>query len=341
MVDWHLVTEIKPPLNQEQWQTEFDKYKQFPEFKKLNSNMTLEEFKSIYLYEWSHRNLGRTIGLAFALPLFYFTARGAVTGTLRLKLYGILVAIGLEGLLGWYMVQSGLKEDNPTPRVSQYRLASHLGSAFVIYSAMLWTALDMFSPKFHGNAAPSLDLMKNSLSTASMASSLTPALLKAQAKVRRLATGLTGLVFLTAISGAFVAGLDAGLIYNDFPFMGGVLIPAELWDMIPKWRNLFENDVTVQFNHRILGTTTVLSTAGLWFWTMQLRKVPLPPRTRLALHCLLGMACLQMTLGVSTLYTLVKTSVAATHQAGSLTLLSIALWLLHGLRRLPDRKSVV
>lgn len=324
MVDWG-VLQMKPPITQEEWEAEFDKYKQFPEYKKLNSKMTVEEFKSIYYYEWAHRNLGRFLGAAYTLPLLYFTARGHVRGPLRTRLYAIAAGIGFQGLLGWYMVKSGLVEKDH-PRVSQYRLAAHLGSAFVLYTAMLWTTFDFVLTPLTTTAKLTTS------AAASAAAASAPTVLKLQAKMRKYAHGVAGLVFLTAISGAFVAGLDAGLIYTDFPYMGGQVVPNEILDMDPKWRNFTENDVTVQFQHRVLGITTFSSIVAMWLWS---RKVPLPPRSRLAMNALLGMASLQVTLGIATLYTLVMTHVAATHQAGSLTLLSIATWLMHELKRLP------
>jgi len=254
MVDWGLL-QIKAPSNQAEWEAEFEKYKQFPEYKKLNSKMTVEEFKRIYYYEWAHRNLGRFLGVAFTVPLIYFTARGHVKGPIRNRLYLIAVGIGLQGLLGWYMVKSGLVEKDH-PRVSQYRLAAHLGSAFALYTAMLWTTLDFIVPP-----------MANSAKLVPSAAAVSaPTLLKLQSKMRRYAHGVAGLVFFTAISGAFVAGLDAGLIYTDFPYMGGQLVPGEILDLNPKWRNFTENDVTVQFQHRLLGITTFSSITALWLW---------------------------------------------------------------------------
>jgi len=263
--------------------------------------------------------------VAFALPLFYFTARGYVRGPLRNRLYAILVGIGAQGVLGWYMVQSGLVEKD-VPRVSQYRLAAHLGSAFALYAAMLWTSFDLVLKPVSAVAA----LSPSSLSASALASG--SSVLSLQGKLRKYVHGVAALVFFTAISGAFVAGLDAGTIYTDFPYMGGQLVPSEILDMEPKWRNFTENDVTVQFQHRVLGITTFSSLSGVWLWA---RKVPLPPRVRLALNAMLGMGSLQVLLGIATLYSLVLTEVAATHQAGSLTLLSISLWLLRELKRLP------
>jgi len=318
MVDWG-VFQMKPPMNQEEWEAEFAKYKQFPEYQKLNPNMDVEGFKRIYLFEWAHRNLGRLLGAMYALPLLYFTARGYLRPPMRIRLYAIAAGIGFQGLLGWYMVKSGLVEKDH-PRVSQYRLAAHLGSAFVLYTGMLWTTFDfVLTRPISAKLIPP-------------ATSIPGTVLKLQSRMRKYAHGVAGLVFLTAISGAFVAGLDAGLIYTDFPYMGGQLVPTEILDMDPKWRNFTENDVTVQFQHRILGISTFSSIIALWLWS---RKVPLSPRSRLAVNALLAMGSLQVSLGISTLYTLVMTHVAASHQAGSLTLLSIATWLMYELKRIP------
>jgi cytochrome c oxidase assembly protein subunit 15 len=228
----------------------------------------------------------------------------------RVVVLGTLLAC--QGLLGWYMVKSGLEDrfDGPSdvPRVSQYRLAAHLGSAFVLYSYLLWSALDLLLP------VQPVEITKQFK------------------KFRGFAHGCKGLVFLTAISGAFVAGLDAGLVYSSFPKMGDVWMPKEILELKPLWTNFTENPVTVQFDHRILGITTFSSIMGLWWLS---RKTKLPPRARLAVNILaVGVIC-QVLLGISTLVHHVPTGQAASHQSGSLALLSIAMWLTHELKRIP------
>ncbi|XP_075072062.1 heme A synthase COX15 isoform X2 [Mixophyes fleayi] len=311
MVDWHLVKEMKPPGTQEEWEAEFQKYQQFPEFKILNHNMTLSEFKFIWYMEYSHRMWGRAVGLAYILPAIYFWRKGWFSRGMKGTVLGLCGFVCFQGLLGWYMVKSGLEEKPDSydvPRVSQYRLAAHLGSALVLYCASLWTGLSLLLPK---HKLPETNQLL---------------------KLRRFTHWTTGLVFLTALSGAFVAGLDAGLVYNSFPKMGERWIPDDLLAFSPKLNNLFENPTTVQFDHRILGISSVAAVTGLYYYS---RRIPLPRRARLAVNSLIAVAYLQVTLGISTLLLYVPTSLAATHQSGSLALLSMAIWLMNELRRLP------
>ncbi|XP_064418999.1 heme A synthase COX15 [Latimeria chalumnae] len=311
MVDWHLIKEMKPPTTQAEWEAEFQKYQQFPEFKILNHDMTLTEFKFIWYMEYSHRMWGRAVGLAYILPAAYFWRRGWLSRAMKGQVLGLCGFVCFQGLLGWYMVKSGLEEkpdSHDIPRVSQYRLAAHLGSALVLYCASLWSGLSLLLPP-HKLAQTRKMLL-----------------------LRRFAHWTSALVFLTALSGAFVAGLDAGLTYNSFPKMGERWIPDDLLAFSPKLKNFFENPTTVQFDHRILGVGTVTAITALYLFA---RRMPLPRRTRMALTSLLAMAYFQVGLGISTLLLYVPTPLAATHQSGSLALLSLAVWLLSELRRLP------
>lgn len=311
MVDWHLIKEMKPPSSQEEWEAEFQKYQQFPEFKILNHDMTLAEFKFIWYMEYSHRMWGRLVGLAYILPAAYFWRKGWLSRSMKGRALALCGLVCFQGLLGWYMVKSGLEEkpDSPDiPRVSQYRLAAHLGSALVLYCASLWTSLSLLLPQHKLPETRQLLWL------------------------RRFAHGTTGLVFLTALSGAFVAGLDAGLVYNSFPKMGESWIPEDLFTFSPLLRNVFENPTMVQFDHRVLGITSVTAITALYFLS---RRIPLPRRTKMAAATLLALAYTQVGLGISTLLMYVPTPLAATHQSGSLALLSVALWLMNELRRVP------
>eukprot|EP01114_Cavostelium_apophysatum_P023335 TRINITY_DN8753_c0_g1_i1.p1 TRINITY_DN8753_c0_g1~~TRINITY_DN8753_c0_g1_i1.p1 ORF type:complete len:461 (+),score=22.53 TRINITY_DN8753_c0_g1_i1:86-1468(+) len=316
ITEWKPLVGSIPPRSQEEWEVEFSKYKQSPEYIKLNTGMTVEEYKQIYWMEWSHREWGRIIGLVYTIPFLYFTYRGYIRGKLLKQCTGMLALLGFQGALGWYMVKSGLEhknfeENNSVPRVSQYRLAAHLSSAVALYSGMMWISMGILSPHKY------------------LGASINPAL-------RGIAVGTSHLAYLTAFSGAFVAGLDAGLIYNTFPLMGGQLIPEGLLDMKPLWKNFFENDTTVQFDHRVLGISTVTMTTVAYL--MSLREGnKLPKATRYAFRALFGMGLLQATLGISTLLTFVPVHLAASHQMGAMTLMSIALWLLHELKRIPRR----
>eukprot|EP01134_Creolimax_fragrantissima_P000150 CFRG0150T1 len=307
MVNWHPLYGIRPPITAEEWEEEFREYQKYPEFKYTNKNMTVDEFKNIFYMEWFHRIWGRTIGIVYAVPAVYYLSRRWVPTNMKRTIGFIGVLIGCQGLMGWYMVKSGLKDDpdpNAVPRVSQYRLCAHLGLALVIYTMALWCGLKHLSK-------PSII-----------------ADIKAVA-VRRNTHMVTGLVFTTALSGAFVAGLDAGLVYNSFPMMADRWIPTDMWAFDPWYKNLLENPTTVQFNHRVLGMSTFASVMLLW---AQSRKVHLPVRAKLAVNCLAGMVCVQVSLGIATLLYFVPTPLAATHQSGSVALLTIALWLMSELR---------
>lgn len=302
----------------------------------------MEDFKFIYSMEWGHRILGRVIGIAFAVPLVYFVVRKKIPRRMAIKLAGFGALIGFQGFLGWYMVQSGLEQTimeipGAVPRVSQYRLAAHLGAALLLYAGMFSAGLATIEDwKFSRGADWS---GVNPTRIDSVSSSAVVRRFKAQA------WALTCLAFLTALSGAFVAGLDAGLLYNEFPLMGGRLVPPRSELLSPFyakkedhsdtwWRNIFENPTTVQFNHRLLATTTYLGTATLWaqIYHPSVRAL-LPPLTRIASIASFAVANVQVLLGISTLLYLVPVPLAAAHQAGSVVLLSALMHVLITLRK--------
>lgn len=272
--------------------------------------MTVEEFKFIYFMEYMHRMWGRAIGAFFALPAVYFWTKGYFAKGMkpRVLIFGTL--IGLQGLMGWYMVKSGLEDrfhgENDVPRVSQYRLAAHLSFAFVLYTLFLWSSFDHLIP----------------------AQKLKEVTLQA-AKFRKFAHVTKGMVFLTALSGAFVAGLDAGLVYNSFPKMADKWVPTDIMAIEPKIKNFTENPTTVQFDHRILGITTLSLISGLWLLS---RRRILPKRAYWAANAVGAMGWAQVGLGILTLLNYVPVSLAACHQSGSLVLLSMAVWLTHELK---------
>ncbi|KAF2092251.1 electron transfer protein 1, mitochondrial precursor [Saccharata proteae CBS 121410] len=345
ITEWRPVAGSLPPMNQEDWDSEFDKYRSSPEFQLLNSRMTLEEFKKIYFMEWAHRVWGRVIGVTFLLPTIYFITRRKVTKPMAWKLVGICGMIGFQGLIGWWMVASGLKDDlfapGSHPRVSQYRLTAHLGAAFIVYSSMLLSGLSILRDR-RWLADP---LEASKVIDKLQAPQLRP--------FRRYVTALTGLIFITAMSGALVAGLDAGLIYNEFPWMGLGLTPPkkELFDPwyshTPDkrdlwWRNMLENPSLVQLDHRVLATTTFTAIMALFAWSRFSPAVrrALPKNAKTGVMGVFHMAWVQVTLGISTLIYMVPTHLAATHQAGSLMLLSLSLLLWSRLRA-PSRLAAV
>ena len=330
-------------MNAADWNSEFDKYRSSPEFKLLNPSMTLEEFKSIYYMEWTHRIWGRVVGLSFVIPAIYFVAKRKVSAPMTWRLAGIAGLIGFQGFIGWWMVKSGLKDDlfapGSHPRVSQYRLTAHLGAAFVCYTAMLWNGLAILRER-------------KLLADPTAAEKAFQALRRPELRMfRRTVAGLVALVFITAMSGGLVAGLDAGLIYNEFPYMGEGLAPpkSELFSdfyshRVDKsdvwWRNMLENPSLVQLDHRILATTTFTSIMALQAYTHFAPTVKklLPAACRKGVHGVVGFAWLQVILGISTLLYLVPLPLASTHQAGSLALLSWTL-VLGGRTWVPARAS--
>jgi len=225
ITEWRPVTGSLPPTSAADWESEFEKYRASPEYARLNPNMTLDEFKKIYFMEWTHRLWGRVIGITFVLPAGYFIARRRVCKRTALAVLGISGLIGFQGFLGWWMVKSGLHDDlfavGAHPRVSQYRLAAHLGTAFVCYSWMLLKGVSIL--RTHKLLALEPREAINLLTRLG-----TPEVVR----FRRMVLALTALTFATVLSGALVAGLDAGLIYNDFPWMGVGLAPpsSELWN---------------------------------------------------------------------------------------------------------------
>lgn len=278
--------------------------------------------------EWIHRLWGRAIGITFVLPAIYFVARRRVSKSMMPRLAGIAGLIGCQGFIGWWMVKSGLKDDlfasGSHPRVSQYRLTAHLGTAFLCYTAMLWNGLSILRT----NKLLSMD--------ATAARQNLAALSAPQLKIfKRSVAALALLVFVTAMSGGLVAGLDAGLIYNEFPMMGLGLTPpqSELFDKFYSrdpdqndlyWRNALENPSLVQLDHRILATTTFTSVMALWAYkrfSPTMRKF-LPRAAQRGVHGVVGFVWLQVILGISTLIYLVPLPLASAHQAGSLALLT-------------------
>ena len=295
MVDWHPISGVMPPLGEAQWLAEFENYQTSPEYQKINRRMSLAAFKSIFLFEYAHRVLGRAIGIAFLLPFLYFFVRRMLDRALLTRLAGVFVLGALQGLLGWYMVKSGLVDD---PHVSQYRLTAHLALAVLIYGYMLWLGVQLWYDGEVREAAPP--------------------------RLRRMTLAVSTLVVLTLLSGGFVAGLKAGLIYNTFPLMNGQWIPDGLFAVQPAILNLFENIVTVQFDHRLLALTTLAAVLALWIYAF---RHPLPARARVGYHLLLLAACFQVSLGVATLLLRVPVSLGAAHQGTAFLLFSVVIYL--------------
>ncbi|MCP4186803.1 MAG: heme A synthase [Gammaproteobacteria bacterium] len=304
MVNWRPLHGILPPLSQQQWQEEFSHYQQSPEFQKINSDMDVSAFKSIFWFEYSHRLLGRLIGIVFLIPFLYFWWRKQIKPGLTPKLIIMFCLGGFQGLLGWYMVKSGLVNN---PHVSQYRLTAHLMSAILIYGFILWVMLDLIRVRDYRPLAES---------------NIKP--------WRGWSLGLTALLLITIVSGGFVAGLDAGLIYNTFPLMGGEWVPQGIAALTPWYQNLFENKVTVQFDHRVLAITTGVLLIG---WYLKGRRHFGDNSINSSFKLIGMMVIIQLALGISTLLFKVPVWLAAAHQAGALLLFSAMLMNSHILSR--------
>ncbi|MEO8485398.1 MAG: COX15/CtaA family protein [Betaproteobacteria bacterium] len=302
IVEWQPIVGTLPPLDERQWQQAFDQYRTTPEYKLVNAGMALDEFKRIFWWEYAHRLLGRGIGVAFLVPFVLFLVRRRIPAGIGWKLAGIFALGGLQGALGWAMVQSGLVDD---PRVSPFRLTAHLALAFLILGAMLWVALTLLFPA----DAPD-DARTRS--------------------ARRWSIGLAVLVLAMVITGGLVAGIHAGFAYNTFPLMNGQVVPPGILMLEPWWRNFFWNMATVQFDHR-LGAWLLAVVAPLTWWSVLRAKAP--RRARIGAHGVLAMLAVQIALGIATLLAVVPLPLAAAHQAGAVVLFSLALHLAHALRR--------
>ncbi|MFA7387430.1 MAG: COX15/CtaA family protein [Thiohalobacteraceae bacterium] len=299
MVEWDPIFGVVPPLTEQAWQEVFDQYRASPEYQKVNVHMEVDDFKSIYWFEFAHRLLGRAIGTVFLVPFLFFLWRGWLQRPLIPKLVVMFVLGGLQGALGWYMVASGLVDN---PHVSQYRLTAHLLMAFLIYGFMLWVALDL------------------------LAGPREPPQARASTPSAGGAWGFLWLLVITIGSGGLVAGLKAGYAYSTFPLMDGHLVPKAIFLLEPRWRNFFENIATVQFDHRLLATLVLVGATALWLSARRL-----PARLRLRSHLVLTMVAIQIALGISTLLLHVPIALASLHQAGALLLFTATLYLLHGL----------
>ncbi len=286
ITEWQPIHGVVPPFSQAEWQEEFAKYKEIPQYQIINKGMTLAEFKTIYWWEWAHRVLGRLIGVVFFVPLVFFWATGRIPRALKAPLVVLFVLGGLQGAVGWWMVASGLVERTD---VSQYRLAIHLTFACIILAYSVWLARGM-------SALPAKS---------------------ARAGLRIGATVLLGLIFLQIFLGGLVAGLNAGLTYNTWPLMDGAFIPSGLFSEVPTWRNLFENVLTVQFDHRMAGY------ALLAFTILHAVQARGTNHGSTAMF-LAGLVVLQAALGIATLLMVVPLHLALTHQLGAIIVLWVA-----------------
>jgi cytochrome c oxidase assembly protein subunit 15 len=305
ITEWQPIVGIVPPLSDADWQSAFAKYREIPEYKLVNKGMGLAGFKAIYWWEWSHRLLGRLIGLVFALPLAWFWWRRRIPTGYSPALAGLLALGGLQGAIGWYMVQSGLVD---RVDVSQYRLALHLTIAFLILAVLAWLWLDL---------RPAQPI---------------PSLRTLSPWHHRGAAVVVALVLVQVVLGALVAGTKAGLTYNTWPLMDGRLVPNGLLTLSPWWLNAFENVTTIQFNHRAMAYVAVAVTLVVVMWTVRRADEPRVRRSAVALGMLV---VAQAGLGIATLLAAegaIPLALGLAHQAGAAVLLAVAVWHLHAVR---------
>jgi cytochrome c oxidase assembly protein subunit 15 len=303
ITEWQPVIGVVPPLTDAQWQAEFQKYQGIPQYREMNRGMGLAAFKSIFWWEWTHRLLGRVVGAAFLLPFLYFLWRGWVGPGLRGRLWLIFGLGALQGAVGWWMVASGLAN---RVEVSQYRLATHLVLASLIYVALVWTAQRLDAVPFSATLPAALVRRD-----------------RAGTRLRVSALALLVLVLLQLYLGALVAGTRAGYIYNTWPLIDGSFIPntARLFFDTPLWRNFFENTLTVQFDHRMLAYAILL---GAWLHAFDAAARLKQGWIATSASALAAAVTLQAALGIATLLWRVPLTLALMHQAMAMLVLTVA-----------------
>lgn len=309
ITEWDVIVGVLPPLSDSAWQEAFHKYQQIPQYAHMNAGMSLDDFKGIFWWEWAHRLLGRTIGLVFFVPFVWFAWTGAITRKEWPRMVVLFLLGGLQGFVGWWMVESGLEVRDS---VSQYRLAIHLGVAVLLLGALLWTALEYLRD------APVERPRTDS-----------PFL-------RRGSIALIGLIYTQMLLGALVAGLHAGLIYNTWPMMNYGWLPEGIFFNSPWWINFFENAGTVQFDHRMVAYT-VMALALPLAW--RVRKLQPSKQAVDAAGFVFVLTLTQILLGIMTLRTHVVIWLAAMHQLTAALLLCAAIWLAFELRRIYAAKA--
>lgn len=300
MVEWRPLIGIIPPMNEIEWQRAFDAYKNFPQYQKVNSGMDLEAFKNIFYWEYGHRVLGRLIGIIFFVPFVIFLILGKIDKPMVPKLVIGLALGGLQGLMGWYMVKSGLVD---IPRVSHYRLAAHLMLALLILAYLTWLVLQLWETK--KEYAPQL--------------------------FHNLVYLLVVVLILQILYGAFVAGSRAGYGYNTFPLMNGEFMPQIVWYMAPWWQNLFDNNAMLQFVHRWLGAVVLILASTVFAMSLRFSSPVIRSMTSLLLFVVLS----QFLLGVFTLLNMIPIGLASMHQAGACIVLVVMVCLVYIIKPVP------
>jgi heme a synthase len=322
ITEWHPVAGVVPPLNDGAWQAEFAKYQRIPQFRLENPHMDVAAFKAIYWWEWSHRLLGRLLGFAFLLPFLYFAATGAIARADFPRMIGLFALGGLQGFVGWWMVQSGLET---RVSVSQYRLAIHLGVALILLGAIIWTALDYWHNNF-----PPLRQRGRWMARAARQTEGGPSVTRLTSRDTSPVNGggklfnwtlaFVVLVYLQMLLGALVAGLHAGLIYNTWPSMDGRVFPEHPFFHQPWWVNFGESAGLAQFDHRIGAYIIALSALALWMASDRANVA------RTSANAVLAVTGFQIVLGIATLVSQAPVALAALHQATAVALFASAIW---------------
>jgi cytochrome c oxidase assembly protein subunit 15 len=307
MVDWRPIAGILPPITDSQWNEVFDQYKGSPEYQKVNAGMSLEGFKEIFFWEYLHRIMGRIVGLLCLLPYLWFLFRKKLAPNFRIKGLILVLLVGAQGLMGWYMVQSGLVSN---PEVSHYRLAAHLGLAFSIFGLGWWMLQDL-NPGDPGRGKTG--------------------------RLRFLACLLLGLLCLQIVYGAFTSGMKAGYGFNTFPMMEKDWLPEGLFGLSPFWKNFVEDKFSVQFIHRWMGTALTLATFGLaWF---SFKTGNLNETRKIRLRWVMGLVTVQFSLGIATILLIVDFPILlpVVHQLVALFLFASLLSFIHSLGGAPSK----
>lgn len=303
IMEWRPIMGAIPPVSDAEWHRVFEIYRGIAEYQVVNAGMSLDEFKTIFWWEYLHRLWGRLIGIAFLLPFLWFWAKGRLRGGRAWRVLGIFVLGGLQGLMGWVMVMSGFADRTD---VSQYRLVAHLMLALLIYGLLLWQGLSLLQP-----ASPELSGAQ-------------------RGPLHRYGRAMMALMTVEIAVGGFVAGLDGGLIYNNFPMMGEHWIATDLFRLSPWWINFFENPGAAQFLHRLMAGFVAIALISL---VVHGRRADIPCDLKRRFYYLPFGLLLQAALGIATLMLVVPLPLAVAHQAGAFLLFTLGLYVMHGLRR--------
>lgn len=298
IVEWNVIMGAIPPLNEQDWAVAFEKYRQFPQYQLVNTHMTVDDFKSIFWWEYIHRLWGRLIGLVFVVPFIYFFVKKRLTPGLIRNLLFVFILGGMQGAMGWYMVQSGLVDN---PYVSHFRLTAHLLLALAICGVLWWQSLELMNER----------------------------MTRREHSLTRWTVLFMILVVVQMTLGGMTAGLKAGHVYNTFPKMGDEWIASGVWDLSPWWMNFFENPFMVQFLHRTAGILITVFTVALWWRASRLR---LDDRVRWRILAVIAAVAVQFSLGVWTLLDRVPVTLGVLHQLVAFILFSVIVWLYHGLK---------